>query len=643
MAKYPYMTRRKGSKNLCYKRPVPKDLHSRGKRKQIWRSLGTGDETAARAAYRIVDAEIDKLFEQWRWEDSSSAGATQAIPNPVVLSVAQLTPALLRRLADEHYQEIYEADFAWRGELWRKAHGDEEGFWRGDIIAHPVNDWHEVKGRKSSYYAYLMEEPDLEAVFLYCVFFARKQRLTELRNAYKLGDGRAYEGKLAQLLTTRGIELTKGDQARLLRKLMEVEIKALEDLTKGDESTFDGIVERQGSLEVSSQPPTPAKLAHPFSVLMEKYLTEVARESEWPLKTTLRKRSELREFLEIVGDKPVNTYSQDDGVKFKDTESALPANRQRAPFKGLDLTTAAAKATRIREKGEDIDLLSSNTIKDKLNAVSLFFRWAKARDSSVVNPVEGLGVKRPKGRGKKKRHPWTVEELNRMLAAPVYTGWESERRWKHPGTEIDRRSAKFWVPLIALYTGMRLGEIIQLRVADVMCFEGIDYFDVTPVGIDPNDDEAEDFDDADEKSLKTESSRRSIPIHHVLFELGFGDFLKFRRLSNQVRLFPEYEKSKDDGSWSKYFSKYFTRFRGTIGVTRRGVKFHSFRHNVEDALRNADVSQDVRDAVQGHGENGTSRVYGAGFYIRTLNEAVQKLKYDGLALPFFSNAPRTGE
>ena len=60
------------------------------------------------------------------------------------------------------------------------------------------------------------------------------------------------------------------------------------------------------------------------------------------------------------------------------------------------------------------------------------------------------------------------------------------------------------------------------------------------------------------------------------------------------------------------------------------MKFHSLRHNVEDALRNADVRKEVRDAIQGHGENGVSREYGSGYYVKTLNEAVQKIEYDGL-------------
>jgi DNA helicase-2/ATP-dependent DNA helicase PcrA len=43
-----------------------------------------------------------------------------------------------------------------------------------------------------------------------------------------------------------------------------------------------------------------------MSQLIEKYLDDTARQREWPTKTVLRKRGELREFLEIVGDKPIN-------------------------------------------------------------------------------------------------------------------------------------------------------------------------------------------------------------------------------------------------------------------------------------------------------------------------------------------------
>ncbi len=157
--------------------------------------------------------------------------------------------------------------------------------------------------------------------------------------------------------------------------------------------------------------------------------------------------------------------------------------------------------------------------------MALFFAWAKARDSSVVNPVAEQRVQlRRNKRGGKKRHPWTIDELNRMFAAPIFTGCRSARHWKQPGNVVLRESAKYWVPLIALFSGLRLGEIIQMQVADVKTMEGIEYFDVTPLAFEVDDEEG--YDPTEEKSLKTASSRRGIPIHKTLFELGFEEFLR---------------------------------------------------------------------------------------------------------------------
>ena len=58
------------------------------------------------------------------------------------------------------------------------------------------------------------------------------------------------------------------------------------------------------------------------------------------------------------------------------------------------------------------------------------------------------------------------------------------------------------------------------------------------------------------------------------------------------------------------------------------VKFHSLRHNVETRSATS-TYEEVRDAIQGHGENGVSREYGSGYYLRTLNKAVQMIRYDG--------------
>lgn len=177
VAKYPYLTHRSGSDNLYYKRSVPTELRAPGRPKQVWKSLGTPDRKKAQRAYAAKHAEIELLFDQWRTADNlpvSKADIVKVAPSASDLPATSLTPALLRRLADSHYLTTYETDFVWRGDLWRRTREDEDAFWRGDIIKHPTNDWQKLKGQSYSYYAFLMEEPVLEEVLLYCVYTARK-------------------------------------------------------------------------------------------------------------------------------------------------------------------------------------------------------------------------------------------------------------------------------------------------------------------------------------------------------------------------------------------------------------------------------------------------------------------------------------
>lgn len=41
-------------------------------------------------------------------------------------------------------------------------------------------------------------------------------------------------------------------------------------------------------------------------------------------------------------------------------------------------------------------------------------------------------------------------------------------------------AAKRWTPLLAAYTGARIGELVQLRAEDVRHEAGIDYIRITP-------------------------------------------------------------------------------------------------------------------------------------------------------------------
>ena len=91
-------------------------------------------------------------------------------------------------------------------------------------------------------------------MFLYSVFRARKAKLQRLQRRYQLGDSGDHEPiRRCIFCARRRSALSDADRSRLMRKLMEVEIKALEDLTAGNEASFDGIVDRQSAVEAPLQ------------------------------------------------------------------------------------------------------------------------------------------------------------------------------------------------------------------------------------------------------------------------------------------------------------------------------------------------------------------------------------------------------
>lgn len=242
------------------------------------------------------------------------------------------------------------------------------------------------------------------------------------------------------------------------------------------------------------------------------------------------------------------------------------------------------------------------------------------------NPAKGLQVI-DRVRRRDKRRPFSTEQLRLIFDAPIYRGCVDDwAGYSTPGYAHPRRG-RFWVPLIALFSGMRMNEICQLHVADIHRLDGVDCFFVT-----------EGPSDADNgKRLKTAASERFIPIHPQLVEIGFLSFVEQRRAAGAVRLFSELQKSST-GYYSDPFSKWFRRFLERAGAAREKTCFHSFRHCYRDALREARIEHEVALALggwsSGNGGEGveTAAAYGRGYRARTLHEAMGRIAYPELDL-----------
>lgn len=130
--------------------------------------------------------------------------------------------------------------------------------------------------------------------------------------------------------------------------------------------------------------------------------------------------------------------------------------------------------------------------------------------------------------------------------------------------------------------------------------------------------------------LLGESSRLAGAIAPIIGP-GLLDHVARQTRRGEQRLFPEM-KMGEDGYYSSPHSKRFRRFLVAIEVKTRKNAFHSFRHCFENACRDSDISKEVMDALQGHGEEGMSGRYGRGFFLKKLAEAMARLRYEGLDL-----------
>jgi integrase len=139
----------------------------------------------------------------------------------------------------------------------------------------------------------------------------------------------------------------------------------------------------------------------------------------------------------------------------------------------------------------------------------------------------------------------------------------------------------------------------------------------------------EHFDDAGGKvaSLKNEESVRLVPIHSKLLKLGFRSLVDGRRARGKVRLFDCTEANNFD-----QFGKWFSRFLTSIGVKTRRNTFHSFRHSMEQAMRENIDDFTARFRITGRTNGHSSEEYGKGHTVKTLYPQIAKIEYPGLDL-----------
>lgn len=300
----------------------------------------------------------------------------------------------------------------------------------------------------------------------------------------------------------------------------------------------------------------------------------------------------------------------------RSAEAASYAIQGLTTLTGNKPASKITKADVVSYKDKRLESVSPETVQKDLNLIKAIFNCAVRNAKLTANPAEGVIAPAIKGK-KKARIPFSLEELQRIFTSSIYS--ESYRPKGGAG------EASFWLPLMALFTGARLTELGQLLIEDIQEEQGIKYFFITT-------DSSDDDDETTTKSLKTESSRRRVPIHPELLRCGLIEHVSTMQKAGHKRLFPAIKSASQQ--LTAPYSKWFNRMlREKLDITDKRKVFHSFRHTFKDACRISSILSEHHDRLTGHENKNIGDDYGDEHYpLKPLSDAMSLLRYKGLDL-----------
>jgi len=308
-----------------------------------------------------------------------------------------------------------------------------------------------------------------------------------------------------------------------------------------------------------------------ISSTFAKYIKYQSKEDNWK-KDTLDLNIRVFKLLDMYfKDKSLKDIKFEDLIDFRDILFEIPLSyTTKNFFKGKDLDF-------IINNNDDYEKLSNNVIHKYIIRVNQYFDYMYKLDYIVKIDFKIPNID-PKG---KKRQNYTNEEIQKISDL----------------MKNDTKENQF-IASVATYMGMRLKEITQLKREDI-----IEIGDIYCISININDD----------KTTKTDTSIRTIPIHPKLIELGFLDFVK----SKNDNLF-----DIDNRSFSTYFRRTYKN------LINENKTFYCLRHNFIDTLTQNNQKIEHIKAFVGHAQSDkTTFGYTNPLNVKLLSELLKIINY----------------
>ncbi|GAB7448224.1 DUF6538 domain-containing protein [Enterobacter kobei] len=358
-------------------------------------------------------------------------------------------------------------------------------------------------------------------------------------------------------------------------------------------------------------PPSPFIIANPFCnpLHASKTVSEVLEEfiayknsGDLKLASEEKIRSRISHFIDVMGDLTLAELDRNVVKNYVARMQRMPSNLylMQRRYAAEDLDQLIEKAL---EAGES--LMTKDAIGRHMASLGSMLNWACKETYLIANPVENVLAKRKKtARSQDDRYQFDDDDLELIFSAYWFkTGEGVPNKF---GRYIDFRPYRYWLPLLALYSGGRMNELCQLYLSDIRMSEnGVAYLDFN---LDSPDKVMDTEATGAGKSLKTLNALRQVPIHPRLIELGFLEYVKALKADGQERVFPELTFNKIKG-YRGYASKWFNElyFGKKLELDRNGKKvFHSFRHNYVNNLDRLELSERMIAQLVGHVRGNTT-------------------------------------
>ena len=497
----------------------------------------------------------------------------------------------------------------------------------------------EKSKKHSSFYSYVGVDRSKELSKEVSLEELRKQEI-ELKSKKKTD----FDDEVAILLEEEGIKdiNRKSDSFRVFRenyiKIQSLTIKWKRELVKGETtSPFDLVsqildgdltpkTELQPIIEnIHSPEPREPYLVETKSVEVkynkvekEKKISEVIDEFLVLRKGVVGEKllSEYKvitdDFVEIIGNIPVSSLSKDSIRTYIKTQLKLPPNRRKNPiYRELDIENLL--------KLKEVKPQSRLNVNKFLTRLTTLMNFGVSQGYFKDNPILGMKIPIPKIQGRKKREPFSQEDLSKILTPKTFLDWTIDFGLKTKSDKpnpVKLSNAFYWTFLVGIMSGMRTNEIAQLLVEDIIKKDNVWLINV---------------DETKDKSVKTSSSIRKVPVHPTLVSLGFLDYVKIIKSKGNDRVFPELTKTRD-GYSSKISRHYNEKFLPTLGVWEKQVKgLYCTRHTFINRCYKKGVDRDIIKSVVGHEPDFTLEVYGGNpFTPKQLYQEISKVSYSNI-------------